>query len=355
MPSMSTPLLSLAVLWLLFFLYSMIGWVIETTYCSVPEGHFINRGFLNGPYIPIYGTGAMIAVIILSGIPRYLGDISGYLGAFLLGGTLSCVVEYVTSWAMERLYHARWWDYSRRPLNLNGRIWIGGFAEFGGCCVGVLLVNPFIVEAIEALPEDMIFGASLVTAAVFVSDVVVTNVGTATLRENMDFLRLETSSRLHALRESLPSLHVPELHERPEIDLPILDRVEDTYPRPRMESATQAAQETLSTLGEVAPHPRQESTVQNIYRMRAESPDSLSYLHLPSLPSLRDIPGLRELPAVRELAESFAARLNKQQRRLMRAFPTARPTNWEQNFNEYEETLREYAEYIRELEKWEGN
>lgn len=315
MPSLDVTVAQLEVLWLLFFAYSMIGWMVESTYCSVPARRFINRGFLNGPYLPIYGTGAMIAALLLSpvGNAAPYGDpssIGNFLAVFLMGGTLSCAVEYATSYVMEKRYHARWWDYSTRPLNLNGRIWIGGFLEFGGCSLGVVLVNPYVMGPIQSLSQDTRAILTVITLAVFLGDLAITNVGASSLRENIDILRTETAKRLHALREALPSL--------PEHPYSIsLDGVIDDYLRPRLESATQAARDAVSGVSQPA--------------------HDLMFV-------------LRQMPVLHDLALSFAARMNAQQRRLIQAFPTARPTDWEPTYEEYQAIIREYAQRIQEIQ-----
>lgn len=91
---------------LLFLVYSVLGWVWESVFCSLwTTGHFVNRGFLNGPYCPIYGYGALLDLILL-------GRVDDPLLLFFISGTLCCLLEYFTSVAMEKLFHARWWDYS---------------------------------------------------------------------------------------------------------------------------------------------------------------------------------------------------------------------------------------------------
>ncbi|MGL5174453.1 MAG: putative ABC transporter permease, partial [Olsenella sp.] len=114
MPSLN----GIASLWILFMMYSFAGWCCESTACSYRQRKFVNRGFLNGPYLPIYGSGSLAAIVLLK-------DVQNPVLLFLLGGLLTCTIEYLTSYVMERIYHARWWDYSKRPLNLHGRVWIG--------------------------------------------------------------------------------------------------------------------------------------------------------------------------------------------------------------------------------------
>ena len=154
---------------LLFFLYSTIGWLWESTVCSLYDyGHLINRGFLNGPYCPIYGWGALCGILCLR-------RIESPVLLFLCAGVSSCTIEYATSYVMEKLFHARWWDYSDMPVNLNGRICLGGFLFFGGVIVALTRwINPIVISVIE---QVSLWRLSIITQGlmlVFLIDIIVT-------------------------------------------------------------------------------------------------------------------------------------------------------------------------------------
>lgn len=105
-----------------FVLFSVIGWLYECTYCMFKSGKWENRGFLFGPYCPIYGISVMLAYFIFrSGVLPTSGD-TNLLEIFLVCMIGSAIIEYITSYVLEKKYHARWWDYSNLPLNVNGRI-----------------------------------------------------------------------------------------------------------------------------------------------------------------------------------------------------------------------------------------
>ncbi len=131
---------------LFFFFYSVIGWIAEVIYCYIKDKKFTNRGFLFGPICPIYGTGALSMLITLS----WCKDIR--IGNFLIGpvlvffiGVVVCdIVEYLTSFLMEKLFHARWWDYSKKKFNLHGRICLEHSTYWGIFSVALIyLVHPF--------------------------------------------------------------------------------------------------------------------------------------------------------------------------------------------------------------------
>lgn len=104
----------------MFFFFSAIGWTVECTYRSLGERRIINSGFLHGPMCPIYGVGCMVIDTLLVPIAAPIGK--RLLIVLLLGMVLSDIVEYATSFLMEKLFNTRWWDYSNNFLNLHGRI-----------------------------------------------------------------------------------------------------------------------------------------------------------------------------------------------------------------------------------------
>ncbi|MFR3797856.1 MAG: putative ABC transporter permease [Christensenellales bacterium] len=123
---------------LLFFACSFLGWCMEVTCKLVQFGRFINRGFLLGPLCPIYGTGAVLMAYFL---PLWTTQVeSTFLLALVLCGTL----EYITSWLMEKLFHARWWDYSQKHFNINGRVCASNLLAFG-------VMGVFVVKVLKAL------------------------------------------------------------------------------------------------------------------------------------------------------------------------------------------------------------
>lgn len=133
---------------LLFFTYAILGWLMEVGCKLVETKKFINRGFLIGPYCPIYGWGAIIITLLLN---KYLPD---PLALFIMSIVICSIIEYATSYFMEKIYHARWWDYSRRKYNINGRICLETMIPFG--ILGVLIMyfaNPFFTGIYEKIPE----------------------------------------------------------------------------------------------------------------------------------------------------------------------------------------------------------
>ncbi len=137
----------------IFFIFSVIGWLIEVTLKSIQFKKFTNRGFLVGPYCPIYGLGAFLIVLT----NNYLGTYDKSLALIFLTSVFICgLVEYLVSYFLEKIYHARWWDYSTKPMNLNGRIWIGNLILFGlGGLAIVKIFNPIFMEVFYKLDLSM--------------------------------------------------------------------------------------------------------------------------------------------------------------------------------------------------------
>lgn len=155
-----------------FFLYSFAGWIWESIFCSFyNNGHFTNRGFLNGPYCPIYGSGALCGSVLLKGI-------DSSLLLFFCAGFLCCSIEYVTSYVMEKLFHARWWDYSSKPLNLHGRVYLNGFLAFGIALLAVIkVINPILYEIALQISDKSLVILSCVTLTLFKIDLTATLLG----------------------------------------------------------------------------------------------------------------------------------------------------------------------------------
>ena len=153
---------------LLFFVYSCAGWCMEVILKYRQYNRFINRGFMTGPILPIYGSGAVLITVAVDALARYdnsWGTI--FFTSFFLCGT----VEFLTSWLMEKRFHARWWDYSQKPMNLNGRVWIGNLILFG--LAGVLISrvsNPILLGWFNSVSLSIRQTVVCVMLAVFAAD-----------------------------------------------------------------------------------------------------------------------------------------------------------------------------------------
>lgn len=151
-----------------FILYSILGWIYETIYCSVKDLRWDNRGMLNGPYCPIYGVGAVLDVLLC-------GDLPGRAAVFFVCMIGSAVLEYATSYATEQIFHAVWWDYSKIPLNINGRVCLSCSLCFGAAGLLVLEgIHPYMVRLTDLIPAYWQEPLALAFMAVFAADCALT-------------------------------------------------------------------------------------------------------------------------------------------------------------------------------------
>ncbi|WP_049945400.1 putative ABC transporter permease [Butyrivibrio sp. AC2005] len=149
-----------------FMVYSFIGWIYECTYCTVKEGHWRNRGFLFGPICPIYGTGAVACSIVFGYLPMFRGipyNMIPIWKIFIICALGSIVLEYSTSYILEKKFHAVWWEYYDMPLNINGRVCVPATLGFGFAGILVTrfacpvaenirnMMNPLLAEIIALL------------------------------------------------------------------------------------------------------------------------------------------------------------------------------------------------------------
>lgn len=156
------------VIYILFWLYSFLGWLMETTLVSLQSKKFINRGFFMGPYCPIYGTGGVL-LLVLSPYKD-----SPFL-VFILSIIICSVVEYLTSYILEMIYKVRWWDYSNRMFNLNGRVCLFNSICFG--LLGMLMVsylNPVFLNLITSLSDTILTIIALTILIITLIDMSIT-------------------------------------------------------------------------------------------------------------------------------------------------------------------------------------
>lgn len=133
-----------------FFLYSVLGYVCEVLYCSIPARRFVNRGFLHGPYIPVYGFGGVAGILLLS---SYRDKV---FVVFLLGMVVSSVIEYIAGFFLEHLFHVRLWDYRDHRFQIRGRVCLSNAVLFGLLILVVIYgIHPIIEQSVGTIPERL--------------------------------------------------------------------------------------------------------------------------------------------------------------------------------------------------------
>lgn len=133
---------------LYFFIYGTLGWMLEVSFQSIKTGKFINRGFLNGPICPIYGTGASIVIFFLSGIAD-----SNKLMLFLGSIFIATLIELITGFLLDKIFHKHWWDYSDRRFNIGGYVCLEFSIAWGFLCLFLYDINhPLVQRMVDIIP-----------------------------------------------------------------------------------------------------------------------------------------------------------------------------------------------------------
>lgn len=167
-----------------FLLYSILGWVYESCLVSIKRKSYVNRGFLNGPIIPIYGAGAVLICIILDPVSKNLFLV------FLGGMVLASILEFVTSYVMEKLFHAKWWDYSNYRYNLQGRI-CPIVSVFWGVLSVLMTVflKPLSNSLIHKIPRSIGEVLAVIIMVLILADLVSTVISTLKLNQKLTSMR----------------------------------------------------------------------------------------------------------------------------------------------------------------------
>lgn len=156
-------------LFLYFFIYSVLGWICVTAYCSIGKRQFVNRGFLNGPLCPVYGFGALAVIWLLRPVCEYP------ILVFVAGAVVTSVLEYLTGYLLEKLFGLKLWDYSKRPFHIRGRVCLRNSLLFG--LLSLLLVeflHPVLHALLQKIPPWLLDAAAVVLFVLLLVDLAVT-------------------------------------------------------------------------------------------------------------------------------------------------------------------------------------
>lgn len=177
------------ILWF-FIIYCVCGWIWESSFCSIKAGKWINRGFLMGPYIPIYGCGALVVYLTLY-------PLRGDLWLVYIGGVVfPTILEFFTSWIMERLFAATWWDYSNEKFNIQGRVCLKVSLFWGFfSLVMVYILHPAVLEFIDKLPRTVGQALGGIFVVVFTGDFANTVAATLDVKK--------TLAKMESIREDI--------------------------------------------------------------------------------------------------------------------------------------------------------
>lgn len=174
---------------LYFTIYSFVGWLWEVFYIRVTERRWNNQGFLTGPYLPIYGFGAVLILLFIAPL-----EIDTFW-KFILSGVLATIAEYITHFLLEKLFGMRLWDYSHFPLNIRGRVCLFASLAFAALALLVIdIVHPLVESVVGGLPELLVTIVACALSVLLVADTI-------------SSLMAATSYRRGTLRRKLHRLH----------------------------------------------------------------------------------------------------------------------------------------------------
>lgn len=182
-----------------FVIYSFAGWVMESIFRSISERKIINTGFLKGPFCPIYGIGAIIIYVFLSGFKENI------LLLFLAGFIVLSVWEYIVGILLEKIFHTKYWDYSDHKFNIQGRVCLTNSIYWG--ILGVVFIHyihPFVVDKLQLI--DIIYLRVVVYCALILItvDAIITIVNMKNLRatlEKIEKLNAQIKEKLEEVKD----------------------------------------------------------------------------------------------------------------------------------------------------------
>ena len=198
---------------LYFFVYGFLGWCTEVIFAAFKQHRFVNRGFLNGPICPIYGVGVTLVIACLEAFQ------SNLLLLYISSVILVTVLEGVTGWAMDKLFHNKWWDYSKLPFNIGGYVCLLFSLIWGVACVFIVyFVHPLIHQVLSLIPHTAGIALIAILVIALLSDMIVTTSAIVKFNQYLERLK-HITDELHAISNQIGSelyqnvMHVLDMQE----------------------------------------------------------------------------------------------------------------------------------------------
>ncbi len=183
-----------------FFIYSFLGYICEVIYCSICQRKLVNRGYLYMPICPIYGFGAIIIILLMTPIFKYW-----YL-VLILGIILTSLLEYLTSYIMELIFHMRWWDYSKRKYNINGRVCLRNSLMFGALVMIVIyLIHPLVLKLFDIMGINLIRILNIILIIGIIIDLIfstIKNINLSKIVSKINIITDEAGEFIKDIKES---------------------------------------------------------------------------------------------------------------------------------------------------------
>lgn len=198
---------------LYFFVYGFLGWCTEVIFAAFKQHRFVNRGFLNGPICPIYGVGVTLVIACLEAFQ------SNLLLLYISSVILVTVLEGVTGWAMDKLFHNKWWDYSKLPFNIGGYVCLLFSLIWGVACVFIVyFVHPLIHKVLSLIPHTAGIALIAILGIALLSDMIVTTSAIVKFNQYLELLK-HITDELHAISNQIGAelyqnvMHVLDMQE----------------------------------------------------------------------------------------------------------------------------------------------
>lgn len=198
---------------LYFFVYGFLGWCTEVIFAAFKQHRFVNRGFLNGPICPIYGVGVTLVIACLEAFQ------SNLLLLYISSVILVTVLEGVTGWAMDKLFHNKWWDYSKLPFNIGGYVCLLFSLIWGVACIFIVyFVHPLIHQVLSLIPHTAGIALIAILGIALLSDIIVTTSAIVKFNQYLERLK-HITDELHAISNQIGSelyqnvMHVLDMQE----------------------------------------------------------------------------------------------------------------------------------------------
>lgn len=195
---------------LYFFVYGFLGWCTEVIFAAFKQHRFVNRGFLNGP---IYGVGVTLVIACLEAFQ------SNLLLLYISSVILVTVLEGVTGWAMDKLFHNKWWDYSKLPFNIGGYVCLLFSLIWGVACVFIVyFVHPLIHQVLSLIPHTAGIALIAILGIALLSDMIVTTSAIVKFNQYLELLK-HITDELHAISNQIGAelyqnvMHVLDMQE----------------------------------------------------------------------------------------------------------------------------------------------
>ena len=180
-----------------FMTYAFLGWCLEVSYHVVVSRKFVNRGFLNGPVCPIYGVGMVILIFCLTPL------LDNFLLLFIGSVVLTSTLEFITGFILEKVFHDKWWDYSKEPFNIKGYICLNFSVAWGLAAILILNVaHPMVAVLVSFLHNKIGYLLLILASGCFVADFIITVQGILEIRRRLTVLE-EIAENLKAYSDDV--------------------------------------------------------------------------------------------------------------------------------------------------------